>query len=168
MSNCPQCQVQLEIDPAQYGTLYTCANCNKVFFISWEGEPEVSVSALENVPQEQTPEPVPEYVEPSETISDKENFQDVVDFGNSDNPALTYSIEIAEIDLISQEKILSEAFLDAKLGLDWNDLQKKIRNGVLQISNLSSVKAAVILQRLKSAPFKISWQQHLFQVEGKG
>ncbi|MFZ4404100.1 MAG: hypothetical protein ACOYOK_08370 [Pseudobdellovibrionaceae bacterium] len=40
MSKCPHCEQDILIPESSYGTLFTCENCNSIFFISWEGAPE--------------------------------------------------------------------------------------------------------------------------------
>lgn len=59
MSNCPLCLEQVEIADRHYGALYTCPRCAGIFFVSWDGTPEVSNQESENlfsnVPNEEAP-----------------------------------------------------------------------------------------------------------------
>lgn len=42
MVNCPSCHQPVEITDQHSGTLFTCPHCNSVYFIDWNGQPEVS------------------------------------------------------------------------------------------------------------------------------
>lgn len=41
MVECPRCQQQIEVLEQHKGTLFTCSHCNSVFFIDWDGNPEI-------------------------------------------------------------------------------------------------------------------------------
>lgn len=59
MSSCPLCQHQVEISDRHFGALYTCPSCAGIFFVSWDGTPEIasheSENLFENVPNEEAP-----------------------------------------------------------------------------------------------------------------
>lgn len=42
MANCPNCSYQFKVEDRHLGTLYTCPSCNAVFFIDWNGQPEMA------------------------------------------------------------------------------------------------------------------------------
>jgi hypothetical protein len=42
LAGCPSCQADLQISQEQFGALFTCSNCQAVFFINWDGQPEVA------------------------------------------------------------------------------------------------------------------------------
>lgn len=42
MVNCPSCHQPVEITDQHSGTLFTCPHCNSVYFIDWNGQPEVA------------------------------------------------------------------------------------------------------------------------------
>lgn len=42
MESCPSCFQNVEILESHYGTLFNCPHCNAVFFIGWDGKPEVA------------------------------------------------------------------------------------------------------------------------------
>ncbi len=48
MTECPQCHQQIEIDTAHHGTLFTCPLCSAVYFVGWDGNPEIPVPEIEN------------------------------------------------------------------------------------------------------------------------
>lgn len=45
MTDCPHCQRPIEISEINHGTLFTCPLCNSVYFVSWDGQPELPSSA---------------------------------------------------------------------------------------------------------------------------
>lgn len=55
MAQCPVCQSEINITAQHFGTLFTCSKCNAVFFVDWNGQPEVA--SVEEVPLEATPPP---------------------------------------------------------------------------------------------------------------
>lgn len=40
MAECPQCHSSVDIPEGAYGTLFTCPNCQAVYFVGWDGVPE--------------------------------------------------------------------------------------------------------------------------------
>lgn len=42
MAGCPSCQTNLQIGQEHFGALFTCENCRSVFFVNWDGQPEIS------------------------------------------------------------------------------------------------------------------------------
>lgn len=42
MISCPSCQKQVDIQDKHMGTLFSCPHCNAVFYINFEGQPEVA------------------------------------------------------------------------------------------------------------------------------
>lgn len=54
MSECPVCHQQIEIPEANRGTLFACPRCNAVYFVSWDGVPEIPPGEDE---MNSTPEP---------------------------------------------------------------------------------------------------------------
>ncbi len=89
-------------------------------------------------------------------------FQDVVDFGNVDQPAsghgaLVYDLKIQGVDTLEIRDEVSLCLTDSRLQLDVTALMKQIQKGVLQIKQINPVKASVILTRMRHLPLKISW-----------
>ena len=41
MTPCPACHQPVELQDKHWGTLFTCPHCNAVFFVDWNGRPEV-------------------------------------------------------------------------------------------------------------------------------
>lgn len=47
MTDCPQCHRQIEISEVNYGTLFNCPLCSAVYFVGWDGQPELAPTAEE-------------------------------------------------------------------------------------------------------------------------
>lgn len=45
--NCPNCHVDQKITESNYGALYTCASCQAVYFINFNGQPEFGEASSE-------------------------------------------------------------------------------------------------------------------------
>ncbi|MGZ3769436.1 MAG: hypothetical protein ACXVCP_13005 [Bdellovibrio sp.] len=50
MIPCPNCQQPVEIQDKHLGTLFTCPFCNAVYFIDWNGQPELASHDAEEQP----------------------------------------------------------------------------------------------------------------------
>jgi hypothetical protein len=89
-------------------------------------------------------------------------FKDVAEFGNQDLPAtgqgaLVYDIKIYGIDTLEFRQQLADCLNDKRLGMDTTELISQIKKGVLRLDQVNPVKAAVLINRLKRLPFKVSW-----------
>lgn len=52
MASCPNCHNPVEILDKHLGTLFTCPKCNAVFFVDWNGQPEMAQHEVEPVVEE--------------------------------------------------------------------------------------------------------------------
>lgn len=52
MAACPNCHQSVEILDKHLGTLYTCPQCNAVFFVDWNGQPELANHEIEQPVEE--------------------------------------------------------------------------------------------------------------------
>lgn len=72
MIDCPNCHQPVEVTDKHYGTLFTCPHCNAVYFIDWNGQPEVAQHEAE-------PEaPAADYAESNystDNFSQDQNFE---------------------------------------------------------------------------------------------
>ena len=57
MVSCPSCQRPVEITEQNKGTLFTCPHCGAVYFIDWNGQPEVAQAEDAVVSEEIAPPP---------------------------------------------------------------------------------------------------------------
>lgn len=104
-------------------------------------------------------------VEISETrpTSSFSPLQDVVDFANQEGTSslVQYSVEIRGLDLVSNVQAVKDLFTDSKLGLSWEDLKPKLKNGVLKIEKLNPAQAVVIAFRLRPISVEMKWEQSI-------
>ncbi len=189
MSSCPSCSRNIKIDESHYGTLYTCPECQSVFFVGWDGQPEnAAAPAISNeeinpqandfistpstsfpaddllspmTPTEPAGFELPSY-EPTET-AEKENFNDVLEFANAveDKGLITYTLTIKGIDLSHLHQQLTDALTDPKFNWRVEDVMGQIQNGTLILESLNAAKTVVLVQRLKFLPLEIHWRQNV-------
>ena len=85
MVTCPSCHQPVEVNDQHLGTLFTCPQCNSVYFIDWHGQPEASAHAPdEPVPDIQNPLDNP--YAPAETENLLENSLEAIESGGYDMP----------------------------------------------------------------------------------
>jgi hypothetical protein len=62
LAECPQCHSSIEITENNFGTLYNCPYCQAVFFIGWDGLPEIAPQVFPPQPSTQSTvvQPVPQ------------------------------------------------------------------------------------------------------------
>ncbi len=177
MTICPTCHSETEVDPQNYGTLFTCPKCSAVFFIDWAGLPEVAsdelvvetsdeIVAVQASAEEEFPNLDTQYGQNAlpamtEARSDSSDLSDIADFGNADlgQVAFSYTMIISGIDSGGIRLEVQEALLDSKFGWNVTQLMAQIKDGVLTIQSMSAVKASILMQRVKYLPVKISWRQ---------
>lgn len=92
-------------------------------------------------------------------------LQEIVNFGNSEvvDTAFTYKLLIRGLDIIQNVEQLKDVLLDSKLGVNFEKLKSKIRNGELLIEKLTGAQAAIIAQRLRSMPVEMIWEQKIYE-----
>ena len=166
MVPCPSCQQSIEILDIHKGTLFTCPLCNSVYFIDWEGQPELP-SEVE-VPQIEDPQISEEVFaeELSPSALDTADFSDVAEFGNADiviNP-ISYTILIEGLESSRVVSQLKEAMTDSRFGWDVNEIMSQISEDRLVLSHLTPAKASVFVNRIKYLPLKVSWRQDVLSV----
>lgn len=73
---------------------------------------------------------------------------------------LTFKILISGIDSKEMRESLRSALDDQRFGWNASDLMSRISKGVLQIDNVASVKAVILINRIKRMPVKVRWEQY--------
>jgi hypothetical protein len=73
---------------------------------------------------------------------------------------LRYDLTISGIDTADLRTEVFESFVDKRLGWDVDQLMNSITHGVLEMKAVPAIKAHVIVQRLKSLPLQIRWDQY--------
>lgn len=104
-------------------------------------------------------------VAPESHATSDEHMDELKDFANSAlsqgrEGLLRVNMVISGIDTADLRNSVYEALLDKKFLWDAEGMIKGIHAGRLQIEDLPSVKAVVLLSRLKSIPVNVSWEQH--------
>lgn len=292
---CPNCQTEVEVTEQHYGALYTCGNCQAVYFINFEGQPEFgdvemppadlnfggpaqnselsapppdpaipeaapsqdfnntdlnansgfeasleplidsvdmvafdnkledqfnNLDALnsnnndfsapmdssfetpvgdsnqdssefenQNIEQPVTEQPMPEMdfsntdANPFEAVAETQapvpaakpaaakkssnSFSDVAQeisaFGNTEVQlaGLNYDLKIVGLDTQETTKLFKEAIEDSKFGWDANELMKTIKNGEIQFTRLSPVKAYILAKRIQFLDIEKHWKQNV-------
>jgi hypothetical protein len=105
-------------------------------------------------------EPRPVYA-PAPTSSD---LADVVDFANSDlsqarDGNLKYHLKLSGIDTMDLRNAVKEALTDRRFIWDTEAMVRGIRDGILEIDQISAVKAFLLISRVSFLPLKIEWVQ---------
>lgn len=91
----------------------------------------------------------------------KENFNDLIDFGNSSDPGvLSYVLTIDGIDLQSIEDEIKQILSESRFQFDVELLLSNLKNGQLVIDNLSPIKASILVHRLRFLSVTLSWRQN--------
>ncbi len=186
MSHCPNCQAPI---PDDFG-LIECKNCGASIFVEFDGTvalpPEESAlehNTASNTAAIEFAQPVTS--EPEEFLTDESfdimpqsvvkdtptlttseaHLDELQDFANSPlsqgrEGLLRVNLTISGIDTADLRNLVYEALLDKKFLWDADGMIKSVQSGQLFIQDLPSVKAAVLLLRLKNVPVSVSWEQH--------
>jgi hypothetical protein len=90
---------------------------------------------------------------------------DVSAFANSEVSAARdghylYDVIITRIDSKEIRERLREALDDRRMGWRVDELLARVRNGRLDLPRLNPVHASIVVQRCKSLPLKIRWEQN--------
>ncbi len=96
------------------------------------------------------------------------DFSDVVDYANSvelDNSPLVYAFRIEGIDHKDIRKKVVDVLSDIRLNLHVKDLIPTIKGGILELSDLSPIRASIIASRLREEAVTFRWRQNVFQSE---
>jgi len=101
---------------------------------------------------------------PPPTTSE-EHMDDLQAFANSPvsqgrEGLLRVNLVISGIDTADIRNSVLEALSDKKFLWDSDGLIKSVHAGRLHIEDLPSVKAAILISRLKGIPVNVSWEQH--------
>lgn len=174
---CPSCQNEVQVSERNYGALFTCPQCQAVYFVNFEGQPEysndTSAPDINNDPVVQAEEfsPVVDFSTfqdvSEETPQDFSAFQNVAqeisDFGNSEVQitALNYTLEINGLDSKEDIKVFQETITDSRFGWDVPELLKQIKNGHIVLDKLNPVQAFVLYKRIYFLNFDLKWKQNV-------
>ncbi len=94
-----------------------------------------------------------------------EDMREVATFGNSDaslarEGGYRFNLSIYGIDSADIREEVKDALTDGRFLWDLESLLNQVEQGVLKLNDLSAVKSALIVQRLKTLPVDIKWEQY--------
>jgi len=92
------------------------------------------------------------------------DLSDIARFGNSDSAAnegsLRYRVFVVGIDTADVRESFREAITDRKMMWDTEEILRSIKNGEVELQNISPAKAYIIISRLRTLPVQIRWEQY--------
>ena len=169
-SHCPSCQSEIHSD--EFG-LIACPNCGAQIMVGIDGavespdevpleNPAIVVAPESMDVSESPPEPIE--VEPIKNI-DPVNLSDIAEYGNSPisqarDGTLRFHVHLTNIDTADVRKAVREILADSRFLFDVDQIINSIRNGEVKISDVTPVKAAILIQRLRPLAVGISWEQY--------
>jgi hypothetical protein len=121
---------------------------NEYFDLPTDVPPPIAAAAFEEVRREAN-----------------EDMREVATFGNSDastarEGGYRFNLSIYGIDSADIRNDVKDALTDGRFLWDLESLLGQIEQGVLKLNDLSAVKSALIVQRLKTLPVDIKWEQY--------
>lgn len=120
-------------------------------------EPPSEQPTSEPAPPQAEPEP-----EPEPPQNPEQNFREnILNFANATEPQLlkSYKVTVQGLDLESEVLKLKEILRESQFRFDFERLIKSISHGKLVISDLTSIKAAILVHRLEMEHFELDVQQ---------
>ena len=188
---CPSCHNEVEVLERNYGMLFTCPECQVVYFVNFDGHPEFSEELYEapvvSADRQNTAEPFGTNEIANNFSFQPETFaeipaadafqpaversafgdlaQEITDFGNSEVQitALNYSLEIRGLDSKEDVRAFEETITDSRFGWDVNDVMKQLQNGKIILEKLNPVQAFILHKRIYFLDFDLKWTQHVLE-----
>lgn len=188
---CPQCTREVPVTEAQYLSMYTCANCQAVYFIDMNGQPEfgdMSASAqidiqsdiINEISNEVTAEltlaaPYADFTNQMNTevnpfeqpAADTSVFgtaaTEITDFANQDNTisVVSYDLKVTGLDTKETMALFKEALEDSKFGWIALDIFSTIKNGQCEFKDLNPIQAFVLAKRIQFLDIEMEWKQNV-------
>lgn len=182
MASCPVCSAEIKDD---FG-LVICPSCGSQVLLSIDG---VAVSPSPAVPAPPTeipqppvtdelsqvpapplvsePLPVDEepFAEPPPRTNDSPDMRDLAQFANSPvsqgrEGFLRFDVYVSGIDTADIREQVKEVLADGKFLWDADKIIGEMRRGEIRIRELTAVKSALLVQRLRTVPVEIRWEQY--------
>lgn len=186
MATCPICSSEIKDD---FG-LVTCGSCGAQVMIEIDGSmPEhpqmpsadVSLSAA-SMPSIPPPLEVPSFsgelsqiiqeeilsqpkVMPVEVPPVAPDMSDVAAFGNSVTSQgregmLRFNLHISGIDSADIRVLVRDALMDERFLWDAEKIISEMVDGQLSLKEITAVKSALLVQKLRAVPVEIRWEQY--------
>ena len=180
--DCPSCHNDVPVTESNYGALYTCAKCQAMYFINFDGRPEYdnAPSDLNNPPQnfQTSSDDLSTQIQgqtaitqinssgmnslfqtQTEPLSPLQNaIADIESFANQDvDASLTFNLIITGLDTRGTLDQFYETINDSKFGWMAEDILKSVAQGRCEIKNIKPVSAHVLAKRLRYIEVQIEW-----------
>jgi hypothetical protein len=184
---CPSCHADVDED---FG-LVTCVNCGAAFVIGMDEAPvatepesplanaqtleamhfakDASFAAdIDRVLDGEELTSLGEILAPSGPAMSDSPMAEVAAFGNSEASNLReglyrYTLFVSGLDSAEIRKEIKDIIDDKKFRWDSDALMRTLKAGELIFKDLSPVKCAILVQRLRPIPVQIRWEQHAIQ-----
>jgi hypothetical protein len=174
MTKCPSCGSEVAGD---FG-LVNCGGCGAMVMIDLSGQEPAPVAEFEQSETDSPPAEMPPLTDmppPIDEASPEEwadtpsaahhDLREIAGFGNSEvsevrEGSLRYNLFISGIDTAEIRRDFIEVIEDKKLMLDRNKIIETIHNGEIAIKDVAPIKCAILVQRLKSLPIQMQWEQY--------
>lgn len=163
--DCPQCgsPVLISMDGSVEMASESASVAEPISEPIPEAPPEMDLDFAEDPFQYHEIE-TPEIQESPATMTPEEQAQEMSSIANDENikagdTALNYTIVIKGIDTSEIRRGIMDTISDLKFRIDADAVFAGMKNGAIVIENVSSIKAALIVQRLRTYPVEIHWQQ---------
>ena len=168
--SCPSCQAEITTDA--FG-LIACPKCGAQIIIGMEGDADKATDfasaqapiVADPIVAEAITEPLEEPPVAVPSPGNVGNLADIADYGNSPvsqarEGMLRVHICLTNIDTSDVRKAVREVLEDPRFLFDVDSILHAIRDGEVKISDVTPVKAAVLIQRLRALPVGITWEQY--------
>jgi hypothetical protein len=182
--DCPSCHKDVPVTESNYGALYTCATCQAVYFINFDGQPEFenAPSDISNAPvsptyplteneqssQLQSPTTITEINQSgmndlfqlqTEPLSPLQNaMADIENFANQDvDASLTFNLIVSGLDTKGILAQFFDCINDSKFGWMAEDIIKNVQQGRCEIKDIKPVSAHVLAKRLRYMDVQLEW-----------
>ena len=156
---CPNCRIDAVITENSFGALYNCPNCQAVYFINFEGQPEYgAMASLESEAASSISEAVETHPQGRPPVVDQVQFHQPIEPSALDlpsfadpalqfDPAAAYSEkteEIGQVSIESEPSLLGETFNQNEFAVEsepfqsFSDIQTTEPASLSQASSLPS------------------------------
>lgn len=112
-------------------------------------------------------------LEPTDSKKDRSGLGEILSYANSETSQgregmYLFDIHISGIDSRELRASLKEALTDKKMAWDVDAILRSVSKGQLIIQKLSAVKAGVLINRMRTLPFEVTWTQSRIVEPGAG
>lgn len=183
--DCPSCHKDITVSEQNYGALFTCPECQAVYFLNFGGQPEyddhqippplpsedfnsdmqVQSPSLSSESSYQLDNPFEMPHESKELESFDQVAQSISDFGNTESQiaTLNYDLRIRGLDSKDLMQEFKDAIQDSRFGWESSDIMKKIKSGEVFLEKLNPVVAYLLAKRLRFLGLELKWNQNVLE-----